>query len=170
MKKLLLIIISLAILSGCAAQTYRSARANANNVKNGMTVAEASQILGMQPTHALGDRVQWRRGNAQKYTGAHSGAIEFRVVDGRIVDVPDGGIFSPAALAKINAEWLRERQADDAARAQSDEEQAERDRIAAAERKLQEEKDQEQRDKDIAAEVAARENAAVRRLSRAPPC
>jgi len=161
MKKILLIIVTLAILSGCAAQTYRTARASANQVKNGMTVAEASQILGMQPTHTVGDRVQWRRGNAQKYTGAHSGAIEFRVADGRIVDVPEGGIFSPAALAKINAEWLRERQADDAARAQADAEQAERDRIAAAERKLQEEKDQEQRVKEIAAEVAARENAAV---------
>lgn len=161
MKKIFLLLTVLAMLSGCAAQAYKTARGNGNQVKNGMTVAQASEILGMPPTHTIGDRVQWRRGNAQKYDATASGAIEFRVVDGRIVDVPEGGIFSPAAVAKFNAEWVKQRQAADAERARADAEQAERDRIAAEDRKAQEEQDQAERVVEIAAEMDAAEKSIV---------
>lgn len=126
-----------------------------------MTIEQASKILGMSPTHHDGDRFQWRRGNAQKYNGTSSGAIEFRVVDGRIVDVPDGGIFSPAAQAKIDAEWLRKRQQADAELRLENARLAEEARIAAEARRMQEEKDQEQRTKEIAAEMEAAKTAVV---------
>lgn len=109
MKKILFVL-TLALLTGCAAQAYKTARANANEVKNGMTLAEASNILGMSPTHNNGKLVQWRRGNAQQYNGTATGAIEYRLEEGRIVGIPTGGIFSPAGQALANAEWLRQRQ------------------------------------------------------------
>lgn len=108
MKKLLLAACLCALLLGCAAAKYQTARDNANLIKNGMTVAQASEILGMAPTHLPPGYAEWRRGNAQRYTGTRDGAIQFKVVDGVIVGVPDGGIFGPAAfdqyMAEINAE------------------------------------------------------------------
>jgi len=126
-----------------------------------MTVAQASQILGMPPTDTSSVLVQWRRGNAQKYDGTPSGAIEFHVLDDRIVDVPEGGIFSPAALAKINAEWLKRRQESDAEIERLGAEQLEIARLAADARREQEKKDQEETLKNIAAELKAKENAIV---------
>ena len=165
MKKIFLATIFCALLSGCAAQSYKTARANANSVKNGMTVAQVTEILGMGPTHIIGDRYQWRRGNAQMYTGAASGAIEFSVVEGRIVDVPDGGIFSPGALEKLNEERTKRYELENAERARADAvataEQAEKDRLAGEIRKAQEEKLQAERVREIAAELSAAEKSII---------
>lgn len=161
MKKIFLAFAVLVLLVGCAATEYRTARSNANQVKNGMTVAQASEILGMPPTHTIEDRVQWRRGNAQKYTGHPSGAVEFRVVDGKIVDVPDGGIFSEAARARIAAEWQRQRDEVIAKQIEEARLEEEQRRIAAEARRIQDEKDAAERVKEIAAELDAAENSIV---------
>lgn len=161
MKRIFLLLTALILLAGCAAQTYKAARSNANMVTNGMTLQQAIEILGMPPTNTVGETALWRRGNAQTYTGTASGAIQFRVVNGRIVDVPEGGIFSPAAREKVIAEWVRQREAKDAKRAEDERLAEERARLAAEARKAQEEKDEAQRVKDVAAELAAAENSIV---------
>lgn len=118
MRRLFAFIMVLALLAGCAAQTYRTARGNANLVKNGMTLDEVISTLGMKPTNGSGDIVQWRRGGATIYTGEPTGAIEFRFKDGRVIEVPEGGIFSKAAVAALAvrqekqlAEWQRQAEA-----------------------------------------------------------
>jgi len=126
-----------------------------------MTVTQASQILGMPPTDTSSVLVQWRRGNAQEYNGTPAGAIEFHVLNDRIVDVPEGGIFSPAALAKINADWLRKRQKSDAELEKLGAEQLEIARLAAEARRKQEKQEEEEALKSIAAELKAKENAIV---------
>jgi hypothetical protein len=176
MKKIALILLVAAVLSGCAAQPFKNARANANLVKNGMTLAEATEILGMPPTHIDGDVAQWRRGNAQTYTGTAAGAIEFHLENGRIVDIPDGGIFGPAALEKVNKAWLKryeaahaeeeaklaaEKAEKDRLDALSRKEREEKARLDAQARKEQEEKDRAQRLKEIAAELEAERKSTV---------
>ena len=161
MKKLILLAVVLAFLSGCAAQTYRTARANANMVKNGMTVAQAAGILGMPPTHTTDTLVQWRRGNAQVYTATPAGAIEFHLVDGKIVDVPPGGIFGPAALAERGRRLALEAEERRIAAEAADAEKAKRDAAAEQARKEKEEREEAQRVKDIAAELEAAEKSIV---------
>lgn len=107
MKKILLAVTIFVFLSGCASQAFRAARDKANLVTNGMSVAQASELLGMQPTHRYAGKVVWRPGDTRPYDGTMYGAIEFNVVDGKIVDVPDGGIFSKAARDLRDAEWKR---------------------------------------------------------------
>lgn len=97
MKKILLSIIAAAFLAGCAASAYKSARSNADLVKNGMTVDQAIAVLGMAPSNRSSTDVEWRRGNAQTYDATPSGAIKFHLKDGLIADVPEGGIFGPEA-------------------------------------------------------------------------
>jgi hypothetical protein len=168
MKSTILALAMVVALSGCAAHAYKAARSNANLVKNGMTVAQASEILGMPPTHTNGNLVQWRRGNAQVYSGSELGSIEFHVVDGRIVDVPEGGIFSPAARQRINAEYDRLQAIENAKREREEAvaaaEKAEKDRLAAEEQKRKEEqdvKDKAQRKLEVAAEIEAADKSAV---------
>jgi outer membrane protein assembly factor BamE (lipoprotein component of BamABCDE complex) len=167
-RKIIYAVTFVAMLSGCAAQHFNTARENANLVKSGMTVAQASQILGMPPTHASGDVVQWRRGNAQRYTGRATGAVEFHVSNGLIVDVPEAGIFSQAAVEKIdkdNAEQARLYDLEVAEglrlRAIAAEESAKNERLA-KERALEERaKEEAQRVKDVAAELDAADKAVV---------
>jgi hypothetical protein len=97
MKKILLSFVIAVLLAGCAASAYKSARGNANLIKNDMTLAQAIDILGIPPTHQTGTYAEWRRGNAQTYDATPSGAIRVHLKDGLIVDVPEGGVFGPEA-------------------------------------------------------------------------
>jgi len=122
MKKTLITLLLLAILTGCAATNYKNARAHANDVRNGMTVAEVVAIIGIPPTDQDERRIQWRRGDAQAYDGTKNGAILYELATGRVVNIPDGGIYSPAAAEKArfareekkavdDARWLEEQNA-----------------------------------------------------------
>lgn len=107
MKKLLALLIAFALLSGCAATNYKIARSHANDVKNGMTVSEVISIIGLPPTDQDATHIEWRRGNAQKYDGTNNGSIRYDLQDGKVVNIPEGGIFSDAAAAtakRIRAE------------------------------------------------------------------
>jgi hypothetical protein len=121
MNKLFLSILISAALVGCAATDYKNARSRANEVQNGMTVAQATALLGLPPTHQGSDFVEWQRGNARKYDATPGGAIHFDVRDGKIVNVPVGGIFGEAARKEFNAKWIAAREAEDAARLAADE-------------------------------------------------
>lgn len=97
MKKIISAITLLAVLIGCAASSYKSARENANQVQNGMTLGQASAILGIPPTYLTSEFAEWRRGNAQSYDGSIKGSIRFKLKDGVIIGIPAGGIFSSEA-------------------------------------------------------------------------
>jgi hypothetical protein len=166
MKKILVSIVIAIALAGCAATEYKTARARANEVQNGMTVAQATALLGLAPTHQGADFAEWRRGNAQKYNGTVSGAIRFELRDGKIVNVPDGGIFGEAARQKANAQWLAARQAEDAARLAADETaEQEKARKLAAEAKALEQNAEDKRrlaaeaEREMVAESLAQANA-----------
>ena len=157
-KIILSILISIALV-GCAATEYKNARAKANDVQNGMTVAQAIAILGLAPTHQGPDFAEWRRGDSQKYNATASGAIHFDLRDGKIVNVPAGGIFGEAARKDFNAKWLAARQAQDEARfaAEEAEEKEKARRLAESaetKRRLAEEAKSE-----IAAELLAQADA-----------
>lgn len=151
MKKLLtILIIASTMLTGCASQAFKGAREKANLVTNGMSVEEASALLGMQPTHRHAGKVVWRPGNIRAYDGTQYGAIEFNVVDGRIVDVPEGGIISQAARDRLAAEWIRQNDLKNAALAREEE-------LAAAKR----ERERVERLREISAEIEAAESSVV---------
>lgn len=97
MKKTLASVVICMLLIGCAATEFRHARANANLVKNGMTVQQAIELIGSSPTNKTSTALEWRRGNAQTYDATTDGAVIFHVADGVIIDVPEGGIFGPEA-------------------------------------------------------------------------
>lgn len=88
---------AVAVFAGCAASSFKTARENANQVKNGMTVQQAEAILGMPATDKSADKVKWRRGNALRYDATPTGSVEFTVDNGVIVGVPEGGVFGPLA-------------------------------------------------------------------------
>lgn len=125
MKKFLATVFMVVFLVGCAASEFRTARENANLVKNGMTVSQASQILSMTPSHQTSEFADWRRGNAQTYNGTRNGSIRFQLKDGVIYGIPEGGIFSQAAfkkfederIAKLEAKGLADRKAENEERA-----------------------------------------------------
>jgi hypothetical protein len=100
-----------------------------------MTVEEAIRVIGMQPTTRTDTALEWRRGNAQWYNATPNGAIVFHVKDGRIVEVPEGGIFGPEALRLYNEKWLAQRERQDAL----DRERQEKEDRAAAEAKAKRE-------------------------------
>lgn len=150
MKKTFALLVVLAALAGCASQNFKTARENANAVKNGMTVAQASEILGMKPTHQYAGKVVWRPGDIRAYDGTKYGAIEFNVVDGKIVDVPEGGIFSKAARDRLNAEWMRQNDLKNAEMTREEE-------LAAAKR----ERERAERLQDISNEAEAAEKSIV---------
>jgi len=158
-KNILLSLSIVLALSGCASADYKNARAQANMVQNGMTVADATRILGLPPSHQGADFVEWRRGNAQKYNGTAGGAIRFELQGGKIANVPEGGIFSAAAQKKLNDAWLAARQAGDEARL-AEEKEVEAARIAA---KLKNDQDNakraEEAKREMAEESAARATA-----------
>lgn|GEM_PF-4527475 len=108
MRKYLVTLCVSLLLAGCAATEFKSARSNANLVKNGMTVEQAIALIGMSPTNRTGTLLEWRRGNAQRYNATPNGAINFHVRDGVIVDVPDGGIFGDEARRIYNETWASE--------------------------------------------------------------
>jgi hypothetical protein len=130
MKKIIAILLTLSILVGCAATNYKFARGHANDVKNGMTIAEVIAILGIPPTDQDETHVEWRRGNAQTYDGTKNGSVRYQLLNGKVVDVPEGGIFSPAAAEKsrlereqrqaiADAKWLADQEAKSIAAAAS---------------------------------------------------
>ena len=108
MKKLLIIICMVSLLASCSLRTYQLAQGRANDVKNGMTVAEATFIIGLPPTDHNETSVCWRHSNEpqQLYDGTTSGSICFELLDDRVVGVPEDGIFSRAAAKK--ARQMRE--------------------------------------------------------------
>lgn len=159
MNKVLLSLLISAALVGCAATEYKNARARANEVQNGMTVAQATALLGLAPTHQGSDFVEWQRGTARKYDATPNGAIHFDLRDGKIVNVPAGGIFGEAARKAFNAQWIAAREAEDAARLAADE-AAEKERA----RKIAEDAESMRRlaaeaQREIAAEKLARADA-----------
>lgn len=103
MKRILTTLLLAFTLAGCAASAFRAAKVNANLVKNGMTVREAIALIGTAPTDQTKTILQWRRGYAKTYDGTVSGAIEFKVEDGKVVAIPEGGIFGPVAAARAAA-------------------------------------------------------------------
>jgi hypothetical protein len=166
MNKILLSLLISVALVGCAATEYKNARAKANEVQNGMTVAQASALLGLAPTHQGTDFVEWRRGAARKYDATASGAIHFDLRDGKIVNVPPGGIFGEIARKEFNAKWLAARQAEDEARRLADEKaEKEAARKLVAEAKARTENAEEERrlaaeaKREIAAEALAKADA-----------
>jgi hypothetical protein len=168
-KRLGALLVALA-LAGCASKfgPFYTARANANRVTNGMTVAQAVEILGTPPSYIGNDAVWWRGGNAQRYDGKASGAIRYKLKDGVIVGVPPDGVFSLAAEQAYSAEPAVERTAAAAAKAASDAEAAkltaEKQRIAerdAAEARMKAERAAAERKVEIAAEAEAAANSSV---------
>ena len=150
-----------AIFAGCAASSFRTARENANQVKNGMTIQEAETILGMPASDKGINKVRWRRGNAQRYDATPTGSVEYNVENGIIVGVPDGGVFGPQArqayLAKLAADQaagLAANAADAAAKA------AKKEASAKAEAVRQEREEAEAKEETIAL-LAAREQANI---------
>lgn len=155
MKKVIAAAIIAATLTGCAATAYKQARANTNQIKNGMTLAEVTQILGMPPTSNSPTIAFWKRGNAQQYDGTSRGAIRVEFQDGKVVNVPEGGLFSDAAASGVAA---AERKALDAYNASLDKEKL---RKQEEQTRLNEEAEQKRAadeaaaKREIAAEVVA---------------
>ncbi len=145
-----LLVLVTAIFSGCASQSFKAARENANAVSNGMSVEQASELLGMKPTHRSAGKVIWRPGDTRAYDGTKYGAIEFNVVDGKIVGVPEGGIFSKAARERVLAESMRQNDARNAELAREEE-------LAAAKR----DRERAERLQEITAESEAAEKSIV---------
>jgi hypothetical protein len=107
LKKILgYLFVSIAI-AGCVGNApFKQARENAYLVKNGMTVAEATHVLGIPPTLLQGQYIYWQTHDVKEYYGNIRGAIRFEVADGRIVNIPPGGIFSSAAEQQVNDAWV----------------------------------------------------------------
>jgi hypothetical protein len=145
LKRYLIAVFIGLLLTGCASSAFRSARANANLVKNGMTVQEAVQVIGTPPSIRTATVLEWRHGTAQRYDATPNGAISFHVKNGVIVDVPEGGIFGPAARRLYAEEWSAQRERNQAL----DREKQEKDAKAAAEARAR-----------IAAEIMAETSAA----------
>jgi hypothetical protein len=128
LKRYLIAVCIGVLLAGCAAATFKTARENANLVKNGMTVQQAVEAIGAAPTDQTATALAWRRGSAQSYDATASGAIQFHLKDGVIVDVPEGGIFGREARRLYLEAWAAQRDRQDAL----DREQQEKDMAAAA--------------------------------------
>jgi hypothetical protein len=168
MKKLLACCaVALIFLVGCAATNYKLARGHANDVKNGMTVSEVISIIGIPPTDQDVTHIEWRRGNAQTYDGTKNGSIRYELRAGKVVDVPDGGIYSDSAAATAkrirvereairNAEWLAAvnatQEAAEAAAAKKAADEAARAASAAAKYEADQQKLAEQLNKELIAE------------------
>lgn len=150
MKKSLASVVICIILIGCAATEFKHARANANLVKNGMTVQQAIELIGSSPTNKSATALEWRRGNAQTYDATSDGAVIFHVANGVIVDVPEGGIFGPEARRLYLTAREAQREQQKAMYREQQEKQAE---AAAAEAK--------KRATEVAAEMQAAARAKV---------
>lgn len=134
MKKLLIILCMASVLAGCSVASYQRAQGRANEVKNGMTVAQAISIIGIPPTGQSKTSIEWQHSNEpqQLYNGTTSGSIRFELLDGRIVGIPEDGIFSGTAAK--NARQMREaRAAAEAEQRRADGEALMRDQEARAE-------------------------------------
>ncbi|UOD30557.1 hypothetical protein INH39_02055 [Massilia violaceinigra] len=168
MKKAVAILMMAAIFAGCAASSFRTARENANQVKNGMTVQEAETILGMPATDKGVNKVRWRRGNAQRYDATPSGSVEYNVENGIIVGVPEGGVFGPLArqayLQKIedaNALARAEHEATVSALAARAAEEAAKRAASDKAEAVRQEREEAQAKEDIIALGKAREQANI---------
>ncbi|NIA00395.1 hypothetical protein [Massilia sp. CCM 8734] len=161
MKKAVAILMMAAMFAGCAASSFRTARENANQVKNGMTVQEAETILGMPATDKGVNKVKWRRGHAKRYDATPTGSVEYNLENGIIVGVPEGGVFGPVARQA----YVQKLAAEDAARrAESQANAAERATKAAASAKaeaVRQEREEAQAKEETVALLAAREQANI---------
>lgn len=126
MKKILLIIIITFSLFGCANMSMKRALDRTNLVKNGMTQKEVEEIMGIPAAWESGNRIYWGYGNYYFWNGTRQGAAMFEMKDGKTVNIPEGGMFSPAG-AKLYQEFKAKL--------------AEEDRIKAAKEKAQQELD-----------------------------
>jgi hypothetical protein len=132
-----------ALLIGCAAPGIRFAKQNANQVKTGMSVSQASAILGVAPNNTGNDFAEWRSNERDSYDGTPRGSVRFQVKDGLIVGVPDAGIISPEAagiyFAELNGAQYK----------------AEAERAAVLAEEKQRVQDQRRRDAEAAASAQA---------------
>jgi hypothetical protein len=168
MKKIFSCLAILFLLSACAASSFKTARENANKVTNGMTVKEASAVLGMGPTNITPDYAQWQRGNVRVYDATRSGAVEYKLRNGVIFGIPPGGIFGTEAKRiydeEIEAAYKAHRAATDAAlaeRKKRDDLQAEEDRKRAEADRKHDEENKKLRLAAYQAEAKASQNATV---------
>lgn len=139
MRNIFLAALLAAALAGCAATAYKQARANANQVTNGMNMAEVVQILGIPPSAETPEYAYWRRGNAQSYNGTAQGAIRFNFVDGKVVGVPEGGVFGETAAKQFQtAREKKQREEADAIMASIAAEKAQKATMVARERAAEE--------------------------------
>lgn len=111
MKKIITLLVALALLAGCAQMKWKEGRSRGNQVQNGMTVDQAVAVIGFPPSHSTERYIEWRRGNAQSYDGTAKGSLKFDVQNGVIVNIPDGGIFSAAAVRRQAEKAQAERDA-----------------------------------------------------------
>lgn len=161
MKKAVAVLMMAAIFAGCAASSFRTARENANQVKNGMTVQQAETILGMPATDKTADKVKWRRGNALRYDATPNGSVEYGVENGVIVGVPEGGVFGPLARQAYLQKQAEEKAARQAEKAADDAVDAAKKAASAKAAEVRRERDDAQTKEDIAAQAKAREQANV---------
>jgi hypothetical protein len=166
MKKLLWMICLGMFLAGCAASTYNGARSKANLVTNGMSVEQATEVIGIPPTHRTETSLEWRRGTAQEYDATPAGAIRFRLQAGLVTDVPPGGIFGPEARRRFVAEWAAELDRRQAALQQGQDE-AERAAKQAALQRAVLAADEAEKNRVRAAAEAARRDAEIAEEARA---
>jgi hypothetical protein len=126
-----------------------------------MTVQQAEAILGMPASDNGVNRVAWRRGNAQRYDATPNGAIEYKVENGVIVGVPEGGVFGPLArqafVQKLADESAARRAASEAYEEAEAVKKAASDKAEAVRR----EREEAQTKDEIAAQSKAREQANV---------
>ncbi len=74
-------------------------------VKNGMTLDQVVQLLGIPPTKTQGKYVYWQTPDITEYYAKSTGAIRFEIEDGKVANVPPGGIFSSAAQYEYDKAW-----------------------------------------------------------------
>jgi hypothetical protein len=151
-KILAALLVSIAI-SGCANAPFKEARNRANMVKNGMTLEQAGQLLGMAPTKVEGKYAYWQTPDITQYYGKSTGAIRFEIEDGRIVNVPAGGIFSPEAARLYDEAWTAAHNRDKLDRAAEEAERARRHAAEEAERAHRQAAEDAERARRQAAEV-----------------
>jgi hypothetical protein len=119
MKTFFTIVISLFLLTGCANAKWRAALDSTNQVKNGMTLPEVITIMGIPPSYSDGRKMLWGYGTYTSWNGTRKGAARFLFKNDLTYGIPDGGMFSPAAV-----ELFKKEQEDEAIKAISNAEAA----------------------------------------------
>jgi hypothetical protein len=94
-------------LTACASNAFREAQIRSSAIKNGMTYQDVVSILGRPATLSAPNYKEWSSGDIRKYTGTLHGAIRvYFDASGRVENVPEGGVISPAAASVVEAERI----------------------------------------------------------------